>query len=100
PSEDLLRPEVVGRGGEVGDEVARIEILIVARVDQEIGERCRRVCDITNLRLGQYPTDERINPGNPGLLPDVDGGLVRFVINEQDRAVSQNRLASALEKRG
>ena len=31
---------------------------------------------------------------------DVDGGLVRFVINEQDRAASQDGLAGALEKGG
>jgi hypothetical protein len=66
----------------------------VRRIDEQVREWRGSVCDVCRLRLSEDLLDQPVYSGGAALSPDIDAGLVRFVVNQKYRTALQHLLAS------
>lgn len=84
PTEQRLGPLVGLATLQAQDEVARIEVLMVARIGQQIREGSGRIAHVADLgKARDHVPDQRVD------LARRQGRLVRFVADDQGRTVAQ-----------
>ena len=84
--EEQLGAHVAGRLRQHGDEVLRIEVSVVRGVDEDVGERGRRVCDV-GARRDRRPerADPSVDGGHEVLRAQrVRSRLVGLVVDDHD----------------
>lgn len=96
---EVLYAHVTGRAGQRDQEVAGEDVLLVARIHEDVGEGCCRVADVLGARK---QIEELCDLAVDGLSDDlavlpllgirrVHGRLVRLVVDDQRRDLGEDR---------
>ena len=91
PSEDGLCAQIAFGAWEIDDEVARIQVLIIGRIYQDV---CEWGCRVTYVSALARTVDDRTDETVDGFravtgLSSVHGRLVRLIVDYQYRALCQ-----------